>query len=43
VENRHYTTFGEALLWTLEHGLGDGFTADARRAWTAAYNSSPPP
>jgi len=21
-----------------EHGLGDAFTADVRRAWTAAYN-----
>ncbi len=38
VASGHYTTFGEALLWTLEHALGDAFTSDARRAWTAAYN-----
>ncbi|MEK6376055.1 MAG: globin family protein [Acidobacteriota bacterium] len=34
VQNHHYTTAGEALLWTLEHGLGDAFTAEVRRAWT---------
>ena len=38
VQNHHYTTVGEALLWTLEHGLGDAFTAEVRRAWAAAYN-----
>jgi len=38
VRGHHYTTVGEALIWTLEHGLGDAFTADVRRAWTAAYN-----
>lgn len=34
---RHYETVGAALLWTLEQGLRDDFTDDARRAWTAAY------
>ena len=38
VQNRDYATFGEALLWTLEQGLGDAFTAEARRAWAAAYH-----
>jgi len=38
VQSRHYTTVGEALLWTLEHGLGDAFTTEVRRAWAAAYN-----
>jgi len=38
VESRHYTTVGEALIWTLEHALGDAFTAEVRRAWSAAYN-----
>src|SRR5438874_235228 len=38
VQSQHYTTVGEALLWTLEHGLGDEFTTEARRAWAAAYD-----
>lgn len=33
----HYATVGEALLWTLEQGLGDEFTADVKAAWTAVY------
>lgn len=37
VEASHYDTVGEALLWTLERGLGDAFTADVRNAWAAAY------
>src|SRR5262245_44300872 len=37
VESRHYATFAEALMWTLDHGLGDALTPDARRAWTDAY------
>lgn len=37
VDPRHYETVGAALLWTLEQGLGEEFTDDARRAWTAAY------
>ena len=32
-----YTTVGEALLWTLEQGLGDAFTAEVKDAWTEAY------
>jgi len=37
VQVRDYPTVGEALLWTLEAGLGDRFTPDARRAWAHAY------
>lgn len=37
VEERHYDTVGEALLWTLEEGLGDAFTPEVRAAWTDAY------
>jgi len=37
VEDRHYDLVGAALLWTLEQGLGDGFTPSVRDAWTAAY------
>ena len=37
VRDEHYDTVGAALLWTLEQGLGDAFTPDARDAWTAVY------
>ena len=37
VVDAHYTTVAEALLWTLEQGLGEDFDAQAREAWTAAY------
>ncbi len=35
----HYEPVGAALLWTLEQGLGDGFTTPAKAAWTEAYAS----
>jgi hemoglobin-like flavoprotein len=34
----HYQTVAEALLWTLERGLGDAFTPSVRDAWIAAYS-----
>ena len=37
VRGEHYTTVGAALLWTLEQGLGDEFTAELKDAWTAVY------
>ncbi|WP_437734882.1 globin family protein [Sorangium sp. So ce1335] len=37
VEERHYDLVGEALLWTLREGLGDGFTRDIETAWTEVY------
>jgi len=37
VMDAHYTTVAEALLWTLEQGLGDDFDEELRKAWTAAY------
>jgi hemoglobin-like flavoprotein len=37
VRDEHYDTVAAALLWTLEHGLGDAFTPDARDAWAAVY------
>ena len=37
VEDRHYATVGEALIWTLGQGLGPAFTDEARDAWLAAY------
>jgi len=39
VKPSHYASVGEALLWTLEKGLGDAWTADAAVAWTAAYGT----
>lgn len=38
VDPRHYETVAAALLWTLEQGLGDDFTDEARQAWTTAYS-----
>lgn len=37
VQDHHYDVVGAALLWTLEQGLGDGFTSSVRDAWTTAY------
>ena len=37
VQAKHYQSVGDALLWTLEHHLGDAFTPDTKAAWTAAY------
>jgi hemoglobin-like flavoprotein len=37
VVDAHYTTVAEALLWTLEQGLGEDFTPETRSAWIAAY------
>ena len=39
VREAHYGTVGEALLWTLEQGLGDAFTPDVRGAWADAYGT----
>jgi hemoglobin-like flavoprotein len=39
VRAEHYDTVGAALLWTLEQGLGDGFTPEVRAAWTQAYGT----
>lgn len=37
VENSHYDTVGESLLWTLEQGLGGAFTPEVQEAWTVVY------
>lgn len=34
----HYDLVGEALMWTLDHGLGEAFTPETEEAWMAAYN-----
>src|SRR5260370_2218169 len=43
VRPEHYATVATALLWTLQTGLGEAFTAEVRHAWTSAYSlpSSP--
>src|SRR6267142_4516359 len=35
----HYPVVGGALLWTLEKGLGDGWTPEVAEAWSAAYGT----
>lgn len=37
VKDPHYETVATALLWTLDKGLGAGFTSDVKQAWVAAY------
>lgn len=37
VRPEHYDAMGNALLWTLQQGLGREFTADVRDAWGAVY------
>jgi hemoglobin-like flavoprotein len=37
VKDEHYDTIAEALLWTLEKGLGDEFTPEVKDAWISVY------
>ena len=37
VKPKDYDTVGTALLWTLNHGLGEAFTPDVEQAWVATY------
>jgi hemoglobin-like flavoprotein len=37
VMEQQYDTVGAALLWTLEKGLGSGFTPELQDAWAAVY------
>jgi hemoglobin-like flavoprotein len=37
VKDEHYDTVAAALLWTLEQGLGDEFTAELKQAWVDVY------
>ncbi|MEO1257712.1 MAG: globin family protein [Bacteroidota bacterium] len=39
VEPAHFDKVGEALLWTLEKGLGDAWQPDVATAWTTAYTT----
>lgn len=38
MEDAHYDTVGQALLWTLEQGLGASFTPEVRDAWAETYS-----
>lgn len=37
VQEHHYVLVGQALLWTLEQGLGDAWTPEVQAAWQACY------
>ena len=37
VKPEHYAIVGSALLWALEQGLGNTFSAEVKAAWTEAY------
>jgi hemoglobin-like flavoprotein len=37
VKDEHYDTVAEALLWTLEKGLGVAFTPETKQAWVEVY------
>jgi nitric oxide dioxygenase len=39
VRPEHYKPVGSALLWTLERGLGEGWSSDLAAAWSAAYGT----
>ena len=39
VTSEHYKPVGEALIWTLQQGLGDGFTPAVKGAWVEAYTT----
>jgi len=36
-KDEYYGKVGEALLWTLEQGLGEDFTPEVKGAWAEAY------
>ena len=37
VEDRHFDSVGDALLWALAEVLHNDFTAELREAWSTAY------
>ena len=39
VQEAHYATVGEALVWTLARGLGASFTPETQAAWVATYEA----
>ncbi|WP_018619542.1 globin domain-containing protein [Spirosoma luteum] len=39
VQPHHYEDVKDALLWTLERGLGADWNADVQQAWIACYDA----
>lgn len=39
IPDESYAPVGEALLWTLDQGLGEAFTDDVKAAWTKLYGT----
>lgn len=39
VKEADYGTVGQALLWTLEKGLGPAFTSEVAAAWKSVYQT----
>lgn len=39
VTSDQYKPVGEALIWTLEKGLGDAFTPEVKEAWLVTYTT----
>ena len=39
VKPAQYQKVGEALLWTLQQGLGSDFTPEVKQAWSKCYNT----
>ena len=39
IPDSSYPVVGEALLWTLDQGLGDAFTPELKEAWTKLYGT----
>ena len=39
VPREAYGSVGEALLWTLDYGLGEAFSPPVRSAWTSVYKA----
>lgn len=39
VPEESYHTVGEALLWTLDKGLGEDFTEEVKDAWVETYTT----
>jgi hemoglobin-like flavoprotein len=37
VTQDQYMVVADALLWTLDKGLGEAFTSEVKEAWTAVY------
>lgn len=37
IPDASYGAVAEALLWTLDYGLGEAFTEEVRAAWTSVY------